>query len=259
MDTSSPQQRVDTVERHYVPVKLLEKLSDRLFWVNVTLSLCILFLDNYPEFKSWFNIAFVITTLLYSLATLSLSLWVLPKAEGHRSTHLIADSLGVALDRETTNLYYNNNFQPSIKRLGANLFENSLFSSRVLEIMLVRERIKTFGFLLFWLVIVIYRNTSLDLISLGAQTLFASSLLNDYLRQEAARIRFKYIFDRLWDLFLYGAPKENTASGVILNLTNRYESTKSSLPVSLDSKIFKEINSEVTDEWEHIKSQLNIP
>ncbi|MGN7308787.1 hypothetical protein ACTHQ2_22865, partial [Bacillus subtilis] len=111
-----------------------------------------------------------------------------------------------------------------------------------------------------WLLLVLPRTTSLDLIAAGAQALFASALLSDYLRLEIARIQFHSVYKDSWHLFLNGIPDTNnaTTTGVILNLAMRYECIKSSMTVSLDSKIFTKINDEVTREWEQIKSRLHI-
>lgn len=253
-------QRVDTIDRYFLPVKSLEKVSTFLFWINVLLSICIVFLEDYPAFKAWVNGAFIVVTLSYTAVTLALGLWVLPKAQMHRSTHLIVDALGVALDNEVTNQYYNNPQRPSVTRLGMNVFENSLFSWRISERMLIIERTKILIYIIAWLLLVLPRTTSLDLIAAGAQALFASALLSDYLRLEIARIQFHSVYKDSWHLFLNGIPDTNnaTTTGVILNLAMRYECIKSSMTVSLDSKIFTKINDEVTREWEQIKSRLHI-
>ncbi|MFD2611408.1 hypothetical protein [Paenibacillus gansuensis] len=252
-------QRIDTIDRHFVPVKRLEKVSEILFWVFVTLSFSLLFLEDFPIVKEWVNYVFIVVTIAYSVVSLSLGLWILPAAQGHRSTNLIADSLGVALDNETTNKYYNNKQQPSLIRLGLNIFENSLFSLKISSRMLVSERVKICIWIVVMFIVILSRKTSSDLISVVAQTVFTTSLLSDYLRLEISRFQFQRVFNESWNVFLNGIPSiDQSITGVILNLATRYEAIKSSMTVSLDTDIFKEINPSATQKWEQIKARLNI-
>jgi len=252
-------QRIDTVDRHFVPVKKLERYIKRIFWINIFLSFALLFLEGYPTVETWVSIVFIVGTVFYGGLSLVLGVWVLPAAESHRSTNLIADSLGVTLNYENTNLYYNNNQKPSIIRLGMSVFENSLFSWTVTSKMLKIERCKVFCWFFLLIVLSLIRDTPLDVISFVAQAIFSTSLLNDYLRLENARFQFHRIHKEFWNLFLKGIPANNrTTQSIILNLTNRYEATKTSLTTSLNSEIFKEINDEKIQEWEDIKKRLNI-
>lgn len=251
--------RVDTIDRYYKPVKKFEKTSQVLFWVNVIISLSLLFIKDYPSIEIWVNGIFITATITYGLVSLYLGLLALPNAESHRSTHLIADSLGVTLDNETTNKYYNNKQAPSLMRLGMNVFENSLFSWTITSRMLItaRRKVGTWGLLLFLLLLL--RNSPLELICVIAQTIFATSLLSDFFRLEIAKYQFHRVFRESWSLFLGGIPADNQSThGVILNLANRYEAIKARMTVSIDTKVFNEINAETSEEWERIKVKLKL-
>lgn len=253
------QGRVDTIDRLYRLVQILEYVNGALFWISVMISFAILFLDAYPSVKSVVNIMFVVITITYFLGSLSLSLFLLPRAQISRSTNMISNALGVTLDNEETQNYYNNTQNPSLIRLGMIIFENSLFSTRVISKMLVIQRIKIFCYLLIWILLLLYRDSSLELITVVAQTLFTSNIISNYLRLEMARAQFQRIYAESWNLFLRKSDQiDDITTGLILDLAIKYESVKASMTVVLSSKIFHKINAETTLEWENIKNKLSI-
>lgn len=106
------------------------------------------------------------------------------------------------------------------------------------------------------------RTTEIEVISILAQTLFASTLIPAYLRLEVLHFKNKVIFDSLHDIFLLhnqGTNDDNERlSAKLLDCFVKYESAKAYSGVKQDSKIFHKINPQVTQEWEEIKRNLNI-
>ena len=140
--------RVDTINSYFKKVSRFNMLSNFLFWFSVICSFSVFFTNSITSVNHILNIIFIITTLFYFLISNWLSLFLLREAQNKRRIHLLSDSLGVKLDDEETNLYYNNTYNPSVKRLGVNVFENTLFTWRVTEEMAKKERIKVILYLL---------------------------------------------------------------------------------------------------------------
>ncbi|WP_085507151.1 hypothetical protein [Thalassobacillus devorans] len=125
-----------------------------------------------------------------------------------------------------------------------------------------RERVILGTFLLLFLLAILFRNTELELISILAQTLFASTLISAYLRLEVLHSKNKSIYNCLYDIFLFHSQStsenDEKLSAKLLDCFVKYESAKAYSGVKQDSKVFLKINPQVTQEWEEIKRSLNI-
>lgn len=255
-------ERFDSLDRHYKIIEKLNMTTSTLFWVNAALSIAVFFVDEYPTAKNLLLFVFTITTLGYFVIDNYLSIFKIPKVEDKRRVHLLTNSFNVPLDNERTNKYYNNDLEPSLLKLGANIFENSLFAERVTHEMAKRERKKVGIFVIVFVTALMLRTTEIELISILAQTLFASTLFPAYLRLEVLHFKNKAIFDSLHDIFLLYNQRTNDdnerLSAKMLDCFVKYESAKAYSGVKQDSKIFHKINPQVTQEWEEIKRSLNI-
>ena len=255
-------ERFDSLDRHYKKIEELNMATSILFWMNAALSIVVFFVDNYITVNNILLFVFTITTLSYFIIEINLSIFRIPEVEEKRRVHLLTNSFNVPLDNERTNKYYNNELEPSLLKLGANIFENSLFAERVTHEMVKRERIKVGIFVLLFVIALVLRTTEVELISIIAQTLFASTVIPAYLRLEVLHSKNKAIFDSLYDIFLLHSQRTSDSdeklSAKILDCFVKYESAKAYSGVKQDSKIFHKINDDVTQEWEEIKRNLNI-
>ncbi|KZD43496.1 hypothetical protein COE92_16335 [Bacillus wiedmannii] len=252
-------QRIDSLDRYYNKVNTFKSVSTLLFWLNALLSLGIFFVDKMEMFKDILTTVFIIMTVLYFVIDNYLSVFLIPNVEEKRRTHLLSNSFGIQLDNETTNEYYNNNLEPSIMRLGANILENSLFAKKVTSEMVKGERIIILLYVLIWIGCLSMRNNDLELISIISQTLFASTLIPSYVRLEILCLQNQKIHDELYRVFLL---QKNTPQKKIIPLVLdafvKYESAKAYSGVKQSTKVFRKINPDVTREWENIKQNLKI-
>jgi len=255
-------ERIDSLDRHYKNIEKLNTTTTALFWVNAILSIVVFFVDDYLTVKNILLFVFTITTLGYFVIDNYLSIYKIPKVEDKRRVHLLTNSFNVPLDNERTNKYYNNELEPSLLKLGANIFEDSLFAERVTHEMAKRERKKVGIFIVIFVIALMSRTTEIELISILAQTLFASTLIPAYLRLEVLHFKNKAIFDCMHDIFLFHNQRtidgNERLSAKLLDCFVKYESAKAYSGVKQDSKIFHKINPQVTQEWEEIKRNLNI-
>lgn len=255
-------ERKDSLDRHYLIIEKLNKTIAILFWVNAFLSIAVLFVNNYDTIKSIFLFIFIMTTIGYFVIDNYLGIFKIPEVEDKRRVHLLTNSFNVPLDNERTNKYYNNELDPSFLKLGANIFENSLFAERVTHEMAKKERIKLGIFLTLFLLVILLRSTELELISILSQTLFTSTLISAYLRLEVLHSKNKSIYNCLYDIFLFHSQStsenDEKLSAKLLDCFVKYESAKAYSGVKQDSKVFHKINTQVTQEWEEIKQRLKI-
>ncbi len=250
--------RKDTIDKYYKAVNFTNNVSTGSFWLSVGLSVLIFFVINAAT-KNILNILFIVITIIYAISSNLASLYLLPRAEDKRRGRLLSDSLGIALDDEETNKYYNNKETVSIFRLGVNCFENSLFSKTVSGKMLIKQAVTVAVYLLIWIVLLLIRDTPLDFISIVAQTLFTSSLLINFIKLWIYFKGVEGIYREFRNLFL-GAPNKDDTYTIsrILDLVFQYESIKARTGISLSTKIFEEINPETSGVWKKIKDNLSI-
>ncbi|WP_409294208.1 hypothetical protein V1498_13330 [Peribacillus sp. SCS-26] len=252
-------ERFDSLDKYYKTINNLDKTSKALFWINAALSIVVFYLEETTLLKNYLLGIFVLTTIAYFIADNYLSIFLIPNVEEKRRLHLLTNSFNVPLDNERTNKYYNNNLEPSLLKLGANVFENSLFAKRVSYEMAIKERKIIILFIFVWLLALITRTTNLELISIVAQTLFASTLIPSWLKLEVLRRKNNEIYDCLYNVFLFqNENDEQKVTARILDCFVKYESAKAYSGVKQSSKIFHRINAEVTEEWEQTKRNLGI-
>lgn len=256
------EQRVDTISTYYKLPQKVDRISSFLMWMSICISIIVLFLNKVGPVKELINILYVIVTLLYFLASNTNDLYLLRKAENKRTTHLLTNGLGVALDDEFTNRYYNNELPPSIYRLGMNVFENTFFTSNISKKMFFYEFIKLIVYVIIWLALLLNRSTPLETIAVISQTLFGTTLITHVARIFILYRETNTLFEEFRNLFLGHFSKSSFDGNVkvlesqVLNLCVKYEVLKGALGILLSEKIFNEMNDKLTSEWEMIKRNI---
>lgn len=251
--------RIDSVDVYFQKVSRINSWSGLLFWLSVFCSFAVFFTSNKLVANSSLNIIFILTTVAYSVINNWLSLFLLREAQSKRRIHLLSDSLSVKLDDEETNLYYNNSQQPSIIRLGVNVFENTLFTWRVTEEMVKKESVKVFIYLVIWFVVVLIRDMDLNFISIIAQTIFATGLIINWVKLLLLSNTCKQLFNEFrQNILTIDLNNNERAIATLLNLAFRYETVVASMGVHLSSNIFHRLNPTVTNEWEMVKRNVNL-
>lgn len=252
-------ERIDSLDKYYKQLNIVDLACIILFGLNLLVSIVMFFLNEYNEAKEVLSYFFIFTTVMFFISDNLLSIYLVPLVEGKRRVHLISKSLDVPLDNEQTNKYYNNDLEPSILKLGAHIFENSLFAKEVTSRMCTKERLKILTYFLVWFSALLFRTTNLELLVIISQTIFASTLLTKWLKLEFLRAKNEQIFNCLYDLFLLRRDNnDERLSAKLLDCFVSYEAAKAYSGIKQSSKIFFEINDEYTREWNLIKERLKI-
>lgn len=229
-----------------------------VFWTVLLLSLVALIFPK-PEVQDVVNpllIAACITGVVLSILG---TIW---QNEGNhllRATQL-ADALGVPIGTTPRADYYNNQLPPSTDRLVATTFENSVFSSAVLQAMLVKERIIVAVYVLVFVLLTTSRWTSTSSLLLLAQTVFSVDVVVHWLRMERFHCRVNRVRDQLHQFFFQGGTAGDKAGlAIALAAFSNYECAKDEAAMPLESKVFQKLNPKVTVEWEALRKSLKIP
>ncbi|MCY8807028.1 hypothetical protein MOE15_00525 [Bacillus atrophaeus] len=253
----SEQPRLDSLDSYYAVIKVLNKIGLFLFWIMVALSMVQLYYSKLHIL----NMVFLILSLIYFILNTYVSYWYLPNTEEKRMAHLLSNSFRIAFNDEQTNRYYNNDVTPSILKLGINTFENTLFTSQISRIMAKKSSLIVLTYLIIWFIIILYRDSSLELISVIGQTIFTSHIITNVLKECILYVKTQRLQQEFYTLFLQcdGQFEDNRfLNPKIIELVTKYETLKSSMAVSLDTNIFNKINQKTSSKWERIKKQLKI-
>ena len=252
--------RSDPIRKsHYDAVSTADTVSDWLFYIAVVLSLVFPFVEKatHPVAFDWMQYSFALAVvLLFGIGLASRLYWV-PRAEDMRRQDFFSNAMGVNLTHQRTDGYYNNDLRDPSRRMAAQVLENSHFSKSIILRMLRVERTKTFVYLASWLLCVIYRGADLGWIVAATQAVFGEQILSKWWRMEWLRMRCEDIFGKVFSLFQAGADPLHFSARA-MDAVTAYESAKANAGVVLSSKVFNELNDELSTEWDSIKATLHI-
>lgn len=254
-------ERIDNVEKYYKPIERIEKLDSITFWVSAVLSIVVLHEDKIPwvQLQRIPSILFVVLVIVHLVLSLYLQFYLMPTAERIRRRQLLSDAFGVPLTSERTKNYYNNSLMPSMAKLGANVFENSLFAKTTCTKMVDRERVKVLLYFLTWVIAATWRSTDLGLLVIITQTLFSSEIIEKWLRLEILRHSNESIYNEFYSDFLHNLDFDSP-KGIASTLDKfaSYESVKAMTRIKQSSSIFKDINPSTSIEWASLCEQLGM-
>lgn len=255
-----PQERIDEVSRYYRPAEQAGIVRRILFYSAGFLSFLTLFSSSLSqEQQSALKVGFLVVVILHFASSEILRLYLVPRAEEARRRQLLSDAFGTSISHDRTALYYNNEYSPSVERLGADTMENALFSRAITARMLVKKRVSTFGYLLVWLVLFAFRTTDLSVLIWITQVVFSQAILVQWFNMEVLCLRFDRVYDCLHAHFLHGIGGHTTkAVATILDAFVLYESAKAAAGLLLSTKVFEELNPALSEEWARARSDLGM-
>lgn len=252
--------RVDEVSEHYDPAKTVDLIGKVLFWLIAAVSLCMPYTASLTAvLKSGLQTTFIVLTLIHFVFSQFNRFYLIPKAERIRRQQMLSNAFDTPITHEKTELYYNNDYTPSVMRLGANTMENSLFSKEIAVKMLIKSRIVIFVYAILWVVAFSFRYNNLETLGTITQILFSGEIAVQWLALEMLRYRHERTYELLHSHFLHKIGDESTkAVATILDAFVAYESAKSSASILLSSKVFDDLNPSLTKKWEQIRLDLKM-
>jgi hypothetical protein len=172
---------------------------------------------------------------------------------------MLSDSFATPLSHDKTSLYYNNEYSPSIQRLGANTMENALFTKEVAAGMLCRSRLVTGGYVLAWLVAFALRHNNLEVLTWITQIVFSREVIVQWLNLEVLRSRCEHVYEQLHAHFLQEIGEDSErAIATILDAFVSYEAAKSSAGLLLSTRVFHQLNPSLSVKWNLIRQELRM-
>jgi hypothetical protein len=238
---------------------MAEKVNDWLFFISALLSFGTLLVEQkaHPDAYDVVLLLFGISVVAMFALGMMLRLYLTPRAEDKRRQDFFSSACNVNLIHRQTDGYYNNDFKDPIKRMAAQVLENSLFSKEISLRMARRERVKVGVYVLIWLVLLHNRRTELGWIVAASQAVFSEQILSKLFRLEWLRIRFEKTFDDVFRLF-QTKPSVVQFNAHALHALSTYETAKANAGITLSATIFDALNPALSAEWDKVKATLKI-
>ncbi len=245
--------------RYYDAVEFADKASDWLFYITAALSILTLLVEKaaHPIVYEWLLIFFAIAVVAQFAIGLASRLYLTPRAEDKRRQDFFSSACGVGLTHDKTDGYYNNDFTETIKRMAAQVLENSHFSMAIALRMAKVERTKVVVYALIWLICVLNRQTDLGIVVAASQAVFSEQVISRWLRLEWLRMRFEKTYEDVYRLF-QSKPVALKFTAMTLESLGMYETAKANGAITLSSRVFNEMNDALSIEWDRIKKELHI-
>jgi hypothetical protein len=235
---------------HTIDYKYLQRVNKglkTLLYASATTATITFLLNIFhllPEYNEILQITLNSFTCIFALAYFTLNIafnYFFQQAEVIRRKDFIDNSLGTKLSEKNSVGYYSNESNSTgIVKLGLNCFENSLFTSTIVTKMLFP----------------MWRKTAIVLVGFLCLALFTNNRTLTTVLQLALPLTIIQQSIKLYIIF-------SSTSGIHLqNLIIRnvisYESTLAWGAVLVDSKIYDEVNPELSLVWDDIKTRLNL-
>lgn len=240
----------------------IDSALNKLLKVSAFLAVITLLVDitkvfpNYNEFIQLVLNSFTcLLAIAYFITDIAFN-YFFQSAEIKRRKDFIDNSLGTHLSEQNSIGYFSNESkQTGIFKLGLNCFENSLFTKTVSS--------KMFNPLLVKLLIVVLGFVALALFTDNKTltTVLQLSLPLTIIQQAVKLYFFKNKIESIYNQFytIFSSTTGSQQENLIINNVINYESTLAWGSILLDSKIFDEVNPELSILWEDIKNRLSIP
>lgn len=257
----SNSQRIDEVEKYYNPVSNLDSITTYLFWSAAIISLLIPYSNEVlkPTARSVLIASFITLVFIHFVLSELLRFYYIPRAEQARRKQLLTNAFNTPLSHDKTSLYYNNSFSPSLGRLAANIMENAYFTKAIASKMLIKKRLVIGVYLITLIFIFVLRHDNLNVLIWITQIVFSGEILAGWIKLEVLRKSSEDVYNNLHVHFLNGINKNSkVAIANILDNFANYESAKAASRVKLSSKIFKNINTELSKKWNRIATELDM-
>lgn len=245
-------ERKDEVQELYDRCNRISKYADWLFLINIVISFILIFDFKYRDILI---IISLILTIIYVVLVNINEIYFNNLAENERRKSLLKESFDVNTTLRETNKYYNNEAEPSIKKLGLNCYESAFFTKRVVDKMLPINIIKIVIFTIIYIVLMM-KLENMDLLLVITQTLFSAEIIFSFIKLCYYKFQLDKVCNEFQNIFLIIGLKNKDVNVLILDATMDYECLKSYCKISNSSKIFFENNKKWSKDWQKLLSKI---
>ena len=249
--------RRDEISKYYDISNIADTISTWTFWINIILSIIVLFLQSYPVVSSvLMKVIIILSFVCPIISVIDDSFWWYD-AESKRRKSCIKDAFGVDTIEENVEEYYNNSFSPSYNKYVLNTFENTFFSKYIAQKMLIPSAIYSLiSFIVFILICILVKND--DIVLIIAQTVFSANYICGTLSLLVYKKRLDNLYNDFYNILVTIGVNDAKQKVLILANIVEYESIKAHYKIRLSTKVFTKLNPSLSTEWSNMVSRCKI-
>lgn len=179
------------------------------------------------------------SNIIYIAVSFYTDLILKSDAEKERRKTMIADAFQVDITSNKTEIYYNN--RSSVKKLGVDSFESTLYIKTNLHSMIRYSGLKILFILIMWLII-FFNIEEGNMFIMLVQGLFSAEVLLNYIKMIYYHIHVsKMIYDDFYKLFVTKNYNETSDLALVIKYVMDYETIKikSYCHIMLSSSFFE--------------------
>ncbi len=234
-------------------------ISSFTLYSSALISLTILFMELFkicnPEIVDVLNKTLALLSITYFISEFCQSL-IFHKAESKRNLDFIDNSFNTKFAEKNSSGYYSNDeVEIGIVKMGINGFENAFFTKSITAKMFKKELISFVIILVLFLAVCLY--TTPKILIVISQMALPLAIIQQTIKLYCFHCRVDDIFFNYKSIFSL-TTKENIIPSIIKNVIS-YEKTLSWAGIPLDSKIFNNMNDELSSRWIEIKEDHSFP
>lgn len=228
----------------------LEKIITYLFLAILILSIINTYINNEIVIYLivFLNIAHVIIFFINDMYFINV-------AENERRKTNISNSFKVNITTKKTNLYYNNQFEPSVKKMGVNSFESTLYTKNTLSKMILYNALKTFLLGVMWIIIIV-NVKNINIFQITTELFFSAEVLLVLIKNIYYYFETKKLYDDFYYQFITKKYNDSEDLPIILQYVLEYECLKSYCHFLLSERIFEKYKTKIKEEWTSILKEI---
>lgn len=238
--------------------KKYEFYSDVFLYTSTICVILSFLLSNYKliDFSNIFNTINSFFIVIYAILTF-ITEYVLLGASSYKRQDFIDNSFNTSYSEEKTESYFSNdNLEFGILKMGINCFENTLFTYHISKKMLIHILIKNSIISTIFLAITLSGNRSLVVMFLQLALPFL--LLSKAFKHFLFVNKIERIYENFRKMFNNFSKDSKTVVPEILLNVIEYESILSWANILLDTKIYDNLNKDLSIKWNNLKKEYNL-
>ncbi len=149
-----------------------------------------------------------------------------------------------------------------MRKLLSNVHENSLFTEKIVEMMFKKAELKLISAIVVVIIVTVLNVYGTQFIVAVLGIFLSMNFWDEYHKLKELQSEMEAVqtdCKNVWEHFSGRAGKPDLkTSAIIIRAFIRYETALAYASIMLDSKIFKEKNQEITDEWIKLKKRYNM-
>lgn len=224
-----------------------------IYIINFTFMLLVCF-DINETVSTIANYVIIILNIIYIIFSCYNDLYLKNKAENELRKTMIANSFNVNITTTKSEGYYSNDIEPSVKKMGINNFESTLYTKKITEKLIYKNLIKTVVLVILW-IIIITRIKNVEIIVLLTQIVFSADVLLNFVKNIYYHYNVNIIFDKFYKIFVTDGYKEKGAP-IVIEYVMEYECLKSYCQIVLPNSVFDSERIQLEKEWEEIRKNI---